>query len=361
MRRPLLVLLAFALALASCGGDATSTTTATDAPTATEAPATSTTTTTVAPVSTPPLTTTTTVAGSTSPLNGLEITDPSLIDRRVVAVKVDNHWDARPQSGLADADAVYELLVEGGLTRFIALFLQSDSTYLGPNRSGRPTDPTLVGPLGATFVISGAQSWVQARIRSYDISLIGEEPPASFRIPERSAPHNLYVDTTLHRDLADRRGYDDTPPEPLFTFGQHQGTETATAVTLDWSDDMEDVTWHFDGSGYLRYNGTSPHREVASQGAAETTVKAEVLVILFADQYSACPSGGQEGSCVPSMDTVGSGRAIVVHNGGLAEGTWERDDALDPFTLTKADGEPLFVPAGKLWISVFPNGRDVTW
>ena len=88
-------------------------------------------------------------------------------------------------------------------------------------------------------------------------------------------------------------------------------------------------------------------------------MKAEVLVILFADQYSACPSGGQDGSCVPSMDTVGSGRAIVVHNGGLAEGTWERDDALDPFTLTKADGETLFVPAGKLWISVFPNGRDV--
>ncbi|NND84320.1 MAG: DUF3048 domain-containing protein [Acidimicrobiia bacterium] len=363
MQRPLLVVFALALVVAACGGADAATTTVppTEAPTATEAPAASTTTTTVAPVSTPPLTTTTTLPSTTSPLNGVEVTNEALLDRRVVAVKVDNHWDARPQSGLAAADAVYELLVEGGLTRFIALFHQSDSSYLGPNRSGRPTDPTLVAPLDATFVISGAQSWVQSRIRSFDVSLIGEEPPASFRIPERSAPHNLYVDTTLHRELADQRGYDDVAPAPLFSFGQHQGTSTATAVTLEWSDDMDDVTWHFDGSGYLRYNGTSPHREVAQQGAAETTVKAETLVILFADQYSACPSAGQEGSCVPSMDTVGSGRAIVVHNGGAAEGTWSRDDASAPFTLTKDDGETLFVPAGKLWISIFPNGRTVSW
>lgn len=363
MRRPLLIVLALAVITAACSSAEAETTTVpvTEAPGATEAPAVTTTTTTVAPPSTPAPTTTTTIPSITSPLNGVEVANEEVLNRRVVAVKVDNHWEARPQSGLADADAVYELLVEGGLTRFVALFHQSDSTYLGPNRSGRPTDPTLVAPLDATFVISGAQAWVQSRIRSYDVSLIGEEPPASFRIPERSAPHNLYVDTTLHRDLADSRGYSDEPPAPLFAFGQHQGTSTATAVTLNWSDEMDDVTWHFDGSGYLRYNGTSPHPEVVQQGAAETTVKAEVLVILFADQYSACPSASQEGSCVPSMDTVGSGRAIVVHNGGAAEGTWERADAADPFTLVKDDGETLFVPGGKLWISIFPNGRSVSW
>jgi len=80
---------------------------------------------------------------------------------RVIGVKIDNHWNARPQSGINKADAVFEIPVEANLTRFIAVFHDSDADYLGPMRSGRPTDPTVLAPLNATFIISGAQPWVQ--------------------------------------------------------------------------------------------------------------------------------------------------------------------------------------------------------
>jgi hypothetical protein len=359
--RNLFLLVVLALSVAACGGGESSESTdvappETTPPAATEPavtiPATTiqTTTTTEAPL------------GFVSPLNGMAVADEDSINRRVMAVKVDNHWEARPQSGIEDADAVYELLVEAGLTRFIALFLQSDTDYLGPMRSGRPTDPTLVAPLGATLTISGAQGWVQSLIRSLDVHLIGEEPPAAFRVSHRVATHNLYADTTLLREVADRRGYPDEPPTSFFDFGPLKGTEPALAITFDWSDDMEDVTWHFDGTGYLRFAGTKPHTTWPNKDDTTTveTVTADTIVVLFADTYSKCPPSG-DGSCVPAMDTVGSGDALVFSNGAVARGSWSRSSVAKMFQLTTPSGDSLQVPAGKLWVAVFPNGRDVTW
>ena len=107
--------------------------------------------TTAAPSTTTPSTSTTsttatsTTAGirETSLLNGLPVDDPALLDRRVLAVKIDNHTRATPQSGINHADMVIELNVEG-ITRFISLWHESDVDYLGPNRSGRPTDAALL-------------------------------------------------------------------------------------------------------------------------------------------------------------------------------------------------------------------------
>src|SRR5680860_1000202 len=151
------LLVAVALLAAACSSGADDTTTTAAATSSTSEATTTTAPTTTTPTST---TTTTTLAPGIGPtINGLNA-ERDLYERRVVAVKIDNHPAARPQSGLQEADAVYEVLVEGGLTRFIAMFHQSDSEYVGPNRSGRPTDSGLMAPLGGPFQISGAQSWV---------------------------------------------------------------------------------------------------------------------------------------------------------------------------------------------------------
>ena len=76
--------------------------------------------------------------------------------RRVLAFKIDNNLNARPQSGIQEADSIFEILVEGGMTRFLAFFYDKTSDYLGPVRSARPTDPTLVRPYGGVLIVSGA-------------------------------------------------------------------------------------------------------------------------------------------------------------------------------------------------------------
>ena len=85
-----------------------------------------------------------------SPFTGLEISNELWLKRprRVIAFKIDNNYNARPQSGLQEADSVMEILVEGGMTRFLAFYLDRTSDYVGPNRSARPTDPTMLRTYG---------------------------------------------------------------------------------------------------------------------------------------------------------------------------------------------------------------------
>jgi hypothetical protein len=316
------------------------------------------------------------------------VADAAALDRRVVAVKIDNHWEARPQSGIEQADAVYELLVEGGLTRFIALFHHSDSEYLGPVRSGRPTDPTLVKFLGAPLQISGAQPWISSLIAGYGVKLLGDNGTTTFRIGSRGAPHNLYSSTVLMREESDRRGYPDDPPtQPIFDFGEPTpGAAGAGEITLDWSDRPE-VRWEWTGTEYVRFNGDNPHdyrklpaeEDSSDNGSDEETasdeeeaagedepeqldfqIATDTLVVITATRYWASSSSGA-GSAVPALDTVGSGTAYVFYAGLVVEGMWQRDSVDERFELTLEDGSPITLPAGRLWISIFPNDKRVSW
>ncbi len=369
---PLLVLVVV-LAVCSGGGGDTTTTTATT---------TTTTATTTTPATTTTTTTTTLPELPTSPLNGLPVEDAASLDRRVIAVKIDNHWDAQPQSGIQKADAIYELLVEGGLTRFIALFHSSDAEFLGPIRSGRPTDPTLVKPLGAPLQISGAQAWVVSLINSDGVKLIGDNGDTTFRIPTRSSPHNLYGSTLLMREVADARGYPDDPPPPMFDFGEPSPSDTpAVDITLDWSD-RPVVRWEWDGTQYLRFNADTPQEwiseaetlgQTGDAGGTTTTsadgtpaepdraqIATDTLVVLTAQRYTARPASGS-GTPVPALETVGEGQALLFYGGVVVEGTWERGSIDDPFRLLLPDGTPMIVPPGRLWISVFPSSQPLTW
>lgn len=350
MRRLNALALAVFLSLVACSSSAAETTTTTPAPTTTS-------TTEIVTTTAPSTTTTTEPPGPVSPLNGLPADDPDDLNRRVIAVKIDNHWNARPQSGINLADAVYELPVEANLTRFIALFHDNDADYLGPMRSGRPTDPTLVKPLEATFAISGAQPWVIGRIQAAGVPLIGEVRPATFRVRSRYAPHNLYVNTELLREHADSRGTSDDPPPTWFTWGDFAGGETATDILFDWSGATQ-VTWKWNGERYQRWTDGDFQMWVDETGEESGPLEADSLIVLFARRYTA---SGSSGSAVPAMETVGSGAALVFAQGEVVEGTWARDSVEDPFELADERGDPLSIPAGVPWVNVFPDSRQITW
>jgi hypothetical protein len=358
----LALLAAVAVLLSACGGSGQAgTTTSTEAPTTSSTPTTSppTTVSTSTTTTTSSTTTTTLPAGPPSPLNGLPVADESLLVRRVIAVKVDNHPDARPQSGLQEADAVIEIIVEGGFTRLIALFHQSDSGYVGPVRSVRPTDSAMLAPLGAPLTISGGQTWIQALANSRGIPLIGEGAAGLFRMPHRNAPHNLYADTWDLRATADARGYDDDINGPLYAIAEWEPpTETADTITLDWALGHT-VTWAYEDGHYLRFEGTRAHEWVDGAGVGGQ-LAFDVLVVIEGHQYLAQPPPGGRSS-VPAIETVGSGRLLIFAEGLVLEGTWERGAVDEPFRFFDAGGNPALVPPGVPWISVFPQERAATW
>ena len=293
-----------------------------------------------------------------------------MLNRRTMAVKVDNHWDARPQSGIGEAEVVFELLVEAGITRFIALFHTVDAPVVGPVRSVRPTDPHLLRHFNATLLTSGGQGWILRSFPRNGVGVIGEIGVGGYRDDSRSAPHDYIVNTAEFRPVADQRLYTDTGPPPLFQFGDLPAEAILGAVSqvkMEWSADNV-VTWRWNGAQWERHLEDGPHYwrpSEAEDGVTATQdtgeiITADTLVVLFSRlSYTPPPSGG--GYSLPTMDTTGEGRALVFSQGQVVEGRWDRAETTDPFTLSLSDGAPITVPPGRSWISLFPEGRPVTW
>jgi DUF3048 family protein len=255
-----------------------------------------------------------------------------------------------------------ELMVEGGLSRMVGLFHQSDVAYAGPVRSVRPTD-ALLESLGTTVGISGAQPWIADLVAAEGVPIIREGqvgPPTMFRIGGRSAPYNLYTSTVELRREADRRRYPGEGPPELFNFGAFQYGEApaATTVEVSWSDPVSTV-WTWDGVRYRRSMGITPQFWRDATGGTGR-IAADTLVVVFGQYYEVGAPPGVAGSIVPAMATIGSGRMLVFSSGRVLEGTWSRTDNESWFTFT-VNGAELVVPPGIPWIHIIPHDRPVTW
>ena len=357
--KTLIVAIALAAVVAACSsGDTADSTTSTSVEPSTTVEAT--TTSDAATTTTASTPTTTTLAPGIEPtINGLPGEDETG-DRRVVSIKIDNHPAARPQSGLQTADAAYEVLVEGGLTRFIAMFQQSDSDYVGPNRSGRPTDSGLMAALDGPFQISGAQSWVKDIFKRDGVHVVYDNGVTTYRMNHRKAPHNLYTSTLKIRDYADSKGWSDAPPPSLFVYSSEPTptTQSVETVTFDWSN-QPNAVWKWDGEQYLRFNKDKPHEWVDKDGNTGQ-VAFDTIVVIKGHKYTASDPAGQ-GSSVPAVKTTGSGDALVFYDGGMFEATWQRETVQDMIRVVDADGNDVMLPPGRIWINIFPDNRTITW
>ena len=296
--------------------------------------------------------------GVNSPVNGLPMS-PDANNSIVIGIKNDNNVRARPQSGPQNADAVVEVLVEGGMTRFINIFYQSDTTYHGPIRSARPTDPTVLRPLGGVLVASGATGGLIPEIIDMGVPVITDRRPEYFRISSRNAPHNLYADTKKLKSLAVAKGYvKSTTPQPLFAWGDPivSNWSANTYLNLTFSSQTQ-TKWTWNGNDYVRtyydaYKGSSSGNvhnwmdENGNQGQISTTT----VIALFCEPYV-------HPLQLPSVKTVGNGRAIILHQGKILDVFWKRGSNLDPFHIVDKNGNELFVPKGKVWISLVPNTK----
>ena len=296
------------------------------------------------------------IDGINSPVNGLVM--PSGANNKIViGIKNDNNVRARPQSGPQQADAVFEVLVEGGMTRFINIFYESDTTYHGPIRSARPTDPTVLRPLDGVLVASGATGGLIPEILDIGVPVITDRRPEFFRINSRRAPHNLYADTVKLKNLAIAKGYKKSNnPQPLFPWGSpnYKKWSNANSVTLKFSSQTS-TKWTWNGSEYLRtyydaYEGSSSnniHNWININGSVGQ-INTKTVIALFCEPY-------MHPLQLPSVKTVGQGRAIIMHNGKLLDGFWKRGSNLDPFHIVDSNGNTLYIPPGKPWISLVPS------
>ena len=298
-----------------------------------------------------------------SPFTGKELPPETWLKRpkRVIAFKIDNNIKARPQSGLQEADAVHEILVEGGMTRFLAFFYDNTSKYLGPIRSARPTDPTMVRPYGGTLVVSGATAGLIPSIRELGVPVLEEQSsPVMFRISSRNAPHNLYADTELVRQRIEDRGFYflQPGPDPLYPFGLNQNNwnDGADKITIKYSE-FTTVIWKLDGDMYSRFivdnysdnKEATAHNFISQDGNYTDILKTETIVVIQGPLYK------DKATTLPSVLTVGVGNAYVFNQGKYIEGSWRRGDITEPFVLTDINGNDIEVPPSTQWVHILPN------
>jgi hypothetical protein len=324
-------------------------TTTTEAPTTTEV-ATTTTSTTVAETTTTAAETTTTVAETTTtlppvpvyPLTGVVVDDAGSAARPALVVKIDNANGARPQSGFNEADMVFEEIVNDHITRFAMVFQSGGADPVGPIRSGRIQDIDLFTALNhPLFAWSGGNRTVTNAIDASELINIG---PAKanlyFRTKDKKAPHNLY--STTER-LYTKAAPDASPPPQWFQYRAPDAPPAGTpadgvAISLD----SIDVRWDWDPSeGLFRRRMEGRVHEDALSGQITTN-----NVVILNMEYLPGISDS------PDAQTIGTGEAFVMTGGNYIHGTWERDDAHQPFKLTADDGTPILLQPGRTFIEL---------
>ncbi|NND75261.1 MAG: DUF3048 domain-containing protein [Ilumatobacter sp.] len=354
-------LAATTLFVASCsgGGEATITepSTTTAPPTTIPPPTTSTTTTSTSTTSTTvPVTTTTLPAVIRQPLTGEPLDDESgIIQRPALAVKIDNHRDSRRNhTGLAVADIVFEEKVEGGLTRFAAVFHSRDADPIGPIRSGRSQDVALLSSMNRPlFAWSGGNAGVTRLIRdSFLTDLNWQRNSGSYYRGSGGAPHNLYSNSeALYRLTPDDHP---GPPTTQFAYlrdGEVFAGEPATEVDLRIGDIDIEWNWNADSGRYERSQEGSRHNDSTYGG-----IDADNIVVLVVDYR---PS--QIDSRSPEAQTIGDGPVYVFSNGQVVTGRWSRELEVFATNLVDDAGQPIALSPGQTWIELaeaIPSGDE---
>ena len=195
--------------------------------------------------------TTTTVAAPVAPLTGLADPSGASLTRPALSVKVENTDAARPQAGIDQADVLYEEVVEGNITRFVAIFNSEVPGVIGPVRSVRAEDPDIVWPIGGIFAYSGGAPVNVDAINAAPVHAVDESSAGDAMVrnesnqPPRDAPHNLYGLGPRLFDL----GGDPKPPPPLFQYMANGAPAVGPQGVIDFHVNFTppyDVTWTWD-------------------------------------------------------------------------------------------------------------------
>ena len=240
MRRPIVAVIALALLVGACGDKKKDVARARQRPPAT-----------------------TTTVPAVFPLTGLPVADGATAARPALTVKIENAPESRPQAGLEAADVVYEEQVEGGLTRFLAVFHSTDADLVGPIRSLRPTDPEVVRPFGGLFAYSGGTKKFIGQLHATPLQDIGYDtlPKLYEKRRGKTAPHNVYSSTERLYGAAQK---DLKPPPPLSTFvpaGQPfvPAAPPAVHLSVPMGSTAVDYDWDAAAAGWKRITNGTPH------------------------------------------------------------------------------------------------------
>lgn len=299
-----------------------------------------------------------TPTGPPGPLTNSAVDLPGYERRPALVVKIDNLDSmARPQAGITLADVVYEERVEGGITRFAAVFHGADSEQIGPVRSARSTDIGITAALNTPlFGYSGANGSFEGLVGRSDLINVGAGAKGSayYRAGGRGAPHNLFTSTGA---LYTTRGVG--PPPRLWQFRGNDeapgpGAQPVRSASLTFGAGIP-ITWTWDEGqrGWARSQSGTPHLD--SDGYR---VVPQNVIVQYVD-YVSSGVNDSAGNPIPEANLSGTGTGILLTGGSAIRLEWARFDPGSPTVYFGPDGEEVRLAPGRTWVELVPTGQGV--
>ena len=316
--------------------------------------------------------------------------------RRPVTAMIENHADSRPSSGLSKADVIYEIVAEGGITRFLAVYYcntAAEEVKIAPVRSARIYfidyaaeygDKPIFMHVGGANDFSGSgdtvrdvraleileqMGWRTPRGNDFDTTY-DSGFPVFWRNYERldhpvATEHTMMASLDAAYEEAARRGlgakdkkgvaWDKNFVSWKFIDDKPQ-TPSATDISFGFWDNKSDydVNWQYDAANnrYLRFNAGVEQIDLEFK----QPLFAKNVVILFAKERGPVDRNGHM-----FYTTVGTGKVLVFQNGSVVEGTWEKDSRQERTKFLDEDGKEISFVRGIIWIEVVPAGNNVSY
>jgi hypothetical protein len=304
-----------------------------------------------------------------SPLTGLETTEANT-KRSVTAVMIENSPEARPQSGLKEAGVVFEAIAEGGITRFVALYQESQPTLLGPVRSIRPYYLEWAAGFDAAIAHVGGSDEAMSMISTGNYGLDLDQfynASAYWRASDRYAPHNMYTDsasldeleaakdkTSSDFEVFERQdGAAVVPIEPTEEEPNPVNPIFANQINLPVSTGAFGVTYSYDATTntYQRFQGGVAHvdRELGQ-------ISPDVVIAIMVDFAATGDAKAHN-----NITTTGNGTAYIFQNGTLEQAKWRKDGVHSQIHFVRTDGTDIPLNRGQTWITALGNDKYVTW
>jgi hypothetical protein len=290
-----------------------------------------------------------------SRLTGVQTT-VELNSRTITGVMIENSPDARPQSGLYDAGVVYEAIAEGGITRFMAVYLEATPDYIGPVRSARPYYLDFILPYQGAYAHVGGSPDALAQIKSLGIRDLDQFANAAAyqRVSQRYAPHNVYTSIAKLDELQKKKGYTKSEFVSL-TRKKDQASKTPTAKSIDLAISSFLYNVHYDynaaSNSYARAMGGKPHMD--EKAGKQINPKVVIAVTM---PYSIASDGKHS-----VYGTTGSGTAQIFQDGTVTKATWSKPARSDQIIFKDAQGQVVKLNAGQTWISLVKLDSNVTY
>jgi Protein of unknown function (DUF3048) N-terminal domain/Protein of unknown function (DUF3048) C-terminal domain len=274
-----------------------------------------------------------------------------------VAIKIENSSAARPQSGLDHADVVFEEVVEGGITRFAAIFHCDSVKKAGPVRSARFDDPDFIKPITTALAFAGANAIVTRSLKHHRMKQFTDlnDPRALYRVPPGNTDeHSLFANVKLLVRQA-RKSHLSAPSDKLFRFGPLRPRgKRARKVRLEFegSSAAGSIEWRWHRKMWKRYEGGQ--RFMAADGKQIATPNLLIQRVKVKLSHRLVDVAGNPS---PRVTFSGGGKALLFRGGRVITGRWKRSKNGRRFTYATRGGRPFTFAPGPIWIELLPSKK----